>query len=114
MYFEPNIGKTGLGRKAFIAEKKSEVKAQEAVKFSDFRSRKQASLFQARIKSDLRKSQLSCQRLDTGHGIDAPVLRWYWPEKAIPEREEEEEEEEEGDAGEDEDLERDVSHNSRC
>ena len=81
------IGKTGLGRRAFVAEKKSEGKAQEAVKFSDFRSRKQVSLSQSRVRSDLRKSQLSCQRLDASHGLDAPLMRWYWPEEAIPQTE---------------------------
>lgn len=78
------IGKTGLGRKKYVAEKRSEVKVLEAKNLSDFRLRKQASLAQMKCKSDLRKSRLACQQLDTAQGLTGPLEEWYWPEELLP------------------------------
>lgn len=83
------IGKTGLGRRKFLTEKRSEVKVLEAKNLSDFRLRKQAVLAQQKCKSDLRKSRLACQQLDTASGLIAPLENWYWPEELLPKPEEE-------------------------
>lgn len=86
------VGKTGLGRKKFLTEKRSKAKDLEARNFSDFRLRKQASLAQQKCKSNLRKSRLACQQLDTASGIAAPVQDWFWPEELLPKPEVEKEE----------------------
>lgn len=78
------LGKTGLGRRKFIAEKESKAKNLDAKNLIDFRQRKQASLSLMKVKSDLHKSRLACQQLDTVHGFAAPSVDWYWPEEALP------------------------------
>lgn len=49
--------------------------------------------------SDLRKSRLACQQLDTKCGHMTPVLRWYWPEDALPEPEDDESDDDDDDDG---------------
>jgi hypothetical protein len=83
------VGKTGLGRKNFLTEKRSKVKVLEAKNLSDFRLRKQATLAQHKCKSDLRKSRLACHQLDGAGGLAAPLKNWYWPEELLPKVDEE-------------------------
>lgn len=83
------VGKTGLGRRKFVAEKHSEVKVLEAKNLKCFRSMKQASLAQQKCKSDLRKSRLACHQLDTAYGLTLPLEDWFWPEELLPKTEEE-------------------------
>ena len=74
---------------------------------SDFRLRKQTSMSERKISSDLRKSKLACQQLDTAHGHTAPLVEWYWPEELVPKTQEEEEEEDLREEEEEEDDELD-------
>ena len=99
------IGKTGLGRKKFLTEKRSEAKDVEARNFSDFRLRKQASLAQQKCRSNLRKSRLACQQLDTASGITAPLQDWFWPEELLPKPEEETESDSDSDEQKEEEAE---------
>ena len=101
-------GKTGLGQKAFVAQKQVETKAREAKDLSTFRLQKQASLMQMKCRSDLRKSRLACHQLDTEHGHTAPLENWHWPEELLPKVQKEEEEEEEQWDEEEEEEEKDV------
>lgn len=83
-------GKTGLGRKKFVSEREVDRKVMDAQRLSDFRLRKQASVSERKILSDLRKSRLACQQLDTTHGQAAPLANWYWPEELLPTKGQEE------------------------
>ena len=75
-------------------EKATESKIQETLRFTDFRHRKQVSQQKTKILSDLWKSKLTCQQLDTVCGYTKPVLDWYWPAESIPKTEEDKSDEE--------------------
>ena len=64
----------------------------DARSFSEFRQRKQTSLYERKVRSDLHKSRLACQQLDTAQGHSVPLEEWYWPEELVPSVQEGEEE----------------------
>ena len=58
-------GKGGLGRDMYVKEKVEERKVKESRWFWDFRQRKQGAFCERRLEADLRKSQRSCEQLDS-------------------------------------------------
>ncbi|XP_047459356.1 G patch domain-containing protein 11 [Mugil cephalus] len=83
-------------RRKVRAKQQNETKSLE-----DFRSRVRTEREERKIEGDLRRSQRSCEQLDSQKGITIPREDWYWPkadgdneEDDLKEEEEEEEEEE--------------------
>lgn len=83
-------------RQKVRAKQQNETKSME-----DFRSRVRTEREERKIEADLRRSQRSCEQLDSQKGVTAPREDWYWPKTNA--EEEEEEEEEDGPKDEDED-----------
>ena len=75
-------GRSGLGRRGFVEEKKATQKVQEAQTMEEFRQRKQHQTLMKKTESDLRKSQLACEQLDTQAGISTPSEEWFWTEES--------------------------------
>ena len=112
-------GKGGLGREVYVKEKVEEKKVQETRRFEDFRQRKHGAFSERRLEADLRKSQRSCEQLDSAkvfslyytrcdsltvwlvQGIEAPQETYFWPAELMNNGEEEDEEEEEEEEDED-------------
>ncbi|XP_033835555.1 G patch domain-containing protein 11 [Periophthalmus magnuspinnatus] len=70
----------------------------EAKSMDDFRARVRTDREERKIEADLRRSQRSCEQLDSQKGITAPREEWYWPKTNA----EEEVDEEDGPDKEDE------------
>ncbi|XP_030011046.1 G patch domain-containing protein 11 [Sphaeramia orbicularis] len=77
-------------RQKVRAKQQNETKTLE-----DFRSRVRTEREERKIEADLRRSQRSCEQLDSQKGITTPREDWYWPKGGAEEEEEKEEEEEE-------------------
>ena len=58
-------GKGGLGRERHVKEQVEEKRQKESRRFQDFRQRKQGVFSERRVEADLRKSQRSCEQLDS-------------------------------------------------
>ncbi|CAL1578258.1 unnamed protein product [Knipowitschia caucasica] len=66
----------------------------ESKSMEDFRSRVRTEREERKIEGDLRRSQRSCEQLDSQKGISEPREDWYWPkteaeDEAEPEAEDE-------------------------
>ncbi|CAG6017640.1 G patch domain-containing protein 11 [Menidia menidia] len=72
------------------AKKQNETKSLE-----DFRSRVRTEREERKIEGDLRRSQLSCEQLDSQKGITIPREAWYWPKSNVDDEEDDLEEEDE-------------------
>lgn len=59
------LGKGGLGREKYMKERAEEKKTWERHRLSDFRQRKQSVFSLKRVEADIRKSQKSCEQLDS-------------------------------------------------
>lgn len=59
------LGKSGLGRDKFVKKQVEERKEKESRRFEDFRLRKHDDFSERRLLTDLRKSQTSCEQLDS-------------------------------------------------
>ncbi|KAM9365997.1 G patch domain-containing protein 11 [Pholidichthys leucotaenia] len=62
------------------ARKQNETKSLE-----DFRSRVRTEREERKIEGDLRRSQRSCEQLDSQKGITVPRETWYWPKADVDE-----------------------------
>nr|XP_054605782.1 G patch domain-containing protein 11 isoform X2 [Nothobranchius furzeri] len=69
----------------------------EAKSLEDFRSRVRTEREERKIEADLRRSQRSCEQLDSQKGITIPREAWYWPKDNTENEEQEEEEDKEED-----------------
>uniref|UniRef100_A0A8C6P7M4 G patch domain-containing protein 11 n=1 Tax=Nothobranchius furzeri TaxID=105023 RepID=A0A8C6P7M4_NOTFU len=67
----------------------------EAKSLEDFRSRVRTEREERKIEADLRRSQRSCEQLDSQKGINIPREAWYWPKDNTENEEQEEEEDKE-------------------
>ncbi|KAM6916691.1 G patch domain-containing protein 11 [Xenentodon cancila] len=70
----------------------------ETKSLEDFRSRVRTEREEKKIEGDLRRSQRSCEQLDSQKGITIPREAWYWPKANSDDEDdglEEEDEEEE-------------------
>ncbi|KAM8852190.1 G patch domain-containing protein 11 [Synchiropus picturatus] len=65
----------------------------ETKSLQDFRSRVRTEREEKKIEGDLRRSQRSCEQLDSQKGTTAPREEWYWPKTNLDDAEEEEEDE---------------------
>lgn len=74
----------------------------DAKSMEDFRSRVRTEREERKIEADLRRSQRSCEQLDSQKCITAPRENWYWPNT---DAEEDDEEDEAKDEDEDEAVE---------
>ncbi|XP_023133810.1 G patch domain-containing protein 11 [Amphiprion ocellaris] len=82
-------------RQKVRAEQQNETKSLE-----DFRSRVRTEREERKIEGDLRRSQRTCEQLDSQKGITVPREDWYWPKANA-------DDEEDGLKGEEEDEEKD-------
>ncbi|XP_017292164.1 G patch domain-containing protein 11 [Kryptolebias marmoratus] len=51
----------------------------EAKSVEDFRTRVRTEREERKIEADLRRSQRSCEQLDSQKGVSVPREAWYWP-----------------------------------
>ncbi|KAM3606170.1 uncharacterized protein V6R79_011942 [Siganus canaliculatus] len=84
-------------RQKVRAKQQNETKSLE-----DFRSRVKTEREERKIEADLRKSQRSCEQLDSQKGVTVPREDWYWPKTQTDEEEDNEEEKEEEEEEEEE------------
>lgn len=77
-------------RQKVRAKQQNETKSLE-----DFRSRVRTEREERKIEGDLRRSQRSCEQLDTQKGITVPREAWYWPKVTADDEDDDCEEEDE-------------------
>ncbi|XP_041866504.1 G patch domain-containing protein 11 [Melanotaenia boesemani] len=77
-------------RQKVRAKQQNETKSLE-----DFRSRVRTEREERKIEGDLRRSQRSCEQLDTQKGITVPRETWYWPKVNADDEDEDDDHEEE-------------------
>ena len=63
----------------YVKEKVEERKEEESRRFQDFRERKQGAFCERRLEADLRKSQRSCEQLDSAKVwvLSLPFVVWF-------------------------------------
>lgn len=76
-------------RQKVRAKQQNETKSLE-----DFRSRVRTDREERKIEGDLRRSQRSCEQLDSQQGVTVPREEWYWPKTDVDDDDDDEEEEE--------------------
>ncbi|XP_013861344.1 G patch domain-containing protein 11 [Austrofundulus limnaeus] len=74
----------------------------EAKSLEDFRSRVRTERDERKVEADLRRSQRSCEQLDSQKGIAEPREAWYWPK--VDAKDEDDDAEEEDDDEEEEEI----------
>ena len=73
----PVPGKSGLGRERYVEEQVVERRQRESRRFEDFRERKHGVFSERRVEDDLRRSQRSCEQLDSAKVSLSPSLWFY-------------------------------------
>ncbi len=80
-------GRCGLGRGAFVKEKKAarvtQRQQQDVKTVTDFVQRKQQVRVAQWMEGDLRRSQLACEQLDEALGQNTPTIPWFWISKPV-------------------------------
>uniref|UniRef100_A0A3Q1EWL3 G patch domain-containing protein 11 n=1 Tax=Acanthochromis polyacanthus TaxID=80966 RepID=A0A3Q1EWL3_9TELE len=86
-------------RQKMRAEQQNETKSLE-----DFRSRVRTEREERKIEGDLRRSQRSCEQLDSQKSITVPREDWYWPKANADDEEDGFKEEEENEEKDEEEI----------